>query len=109
MNGLSNNIAVSSGRGEEAMTKRTPHGEMIIITINLPETYIDYIRELNDWGNTPSRSEYIRKAVANQIEEDLKTKRYMESVIKAKHGDNNLITLPNEDGNITTYRILREA
>ena len=91
------------------MTKRIPHGEMCIVTINLPESSLDYMRKLNEFGFTPSRSEYVRRAVSNQIEEDLKTKRYMEAVIKTTKKDNNLITLPGMDGNVITYRILREA
>ena len=67
------------------------------------------MRKLNEYGFTPSRSEYVRRAVSNQIEEDLKTQRYMESVIKTTKEDNCLITIPDMDGNVTTYRILREA
>ena len=88
------------------MTKRTPHGDLIIVTVNLPEKYLDYIQELNEWGNTPSRSEYVRKAVANQIEADFKTKRYIESIVDSK--DESLVRIPDMNGKITTYKVLKD-
>ncbi len=46
---------------------------MKIITINLPERYIQAIQSLQDMGICPSRSEAIRTALRNFLEEELKT------------------------------------
>lgn len=45
---------------------------MKIITINLPERYIQAIQSLQDMGICPSRSEAIRTALRNFLEEELK-------------------------------------
>ena len=58
------------------------HGELKIITINIPLEHLKYVQQLMDWGKVPSRSEYVRTAVANQIENDMKTKKYIKKVIK---------------------------
>ena len=44
---------------------------MKIITINLPETYLEAIQTLNDLGIYPSRSEAIRRALRNFLEDEL--------------------------------------
>ena len=43
-----------------------------IITINLPEKYLAAIQTLNDLGIYPSRSEAIRIALGDFLEEELK-------------------------------------
>jgi len=53
------------------MTISKRHGKMIIITVNIPEIYLKYVQQLMDKGVCPSRSEYIRWSVANQINRDL--------------------------------------
>ncbi len=45
---------------------------MKIITINLPEKYLDAIQILNDKGIYPSRSEAIRVALADFLPHELK-------------------------------------
>jgi Arc/MetJ-type ribon-helix-helix transcriptional regulator len=45
---------------------------MKIITINLPEKYLAAIQTLNDLGIYPSRSEAIRIALGDFLEEELK-------------------------------------
>ena len=44
---------------------------MKIITINLPEKYLEAIQTLNDLGIYPSRSEAIRTALSEFLEEEL--------------------------------------
>ncbi|KKK43916.1 hypothetical protein LCGC14_0500670 [marine sediment metagenome] len=45
---------------------------MKIITINLPEKYLDAIQILNDMNLYPSRSEAIRTALNNFLNKELK-------------------------------------
>lgn len=45
---------------------------MKIITINLPELYLSSIQILNDLGVYPSRSEAIRMALKDFLEDELK-------------------------------------
>jgi Arc/MetJ-type ribon-helix-helix transcriptional regulator len=45
---------------------------MKIITINLPEKYLEAIQILNDMGVYPSRSEAIRKALNDFLTKELK-------------------------------------
>lgn len=45
---------------------------MKIITINLPEKYLQAIQILNDMGLYPSRSEAIRTALNNFLSNELK-------------------------------------
>jgi Arc/MetJ-type ribon-helix-helix transcriptional regulator len=45
---------------------------MKIITINLPEKYLEAIQTLNDLGIYPSRSEAIRAALSEFLDDELK-------------------------------------
>ncbi len=45
---------------------------MKIITINLPEKYLEAIQTLNDLGVYPSRSEAIRCALSQFLTDELK-------------------------------------
>ena len=45
---------------------------MKIITINLPEKYLEAIQTLNDLGMYPSRSQAIRTALSQFLDEELK-------------------------------------
>jgi antitoxin ParD1/3/4 len=45
---------------------------MKIITINLPEKYLEAIQTLNDLGVYPSRSEAIRTALSQFLDHELK-------------------------------------
>ncbi len=47
-------------------------GKMKIITINLPEKYLQAIQILNDMGVYPSRSEAIRIALHDFLSNELK-------------------------------------
>ncbi|MFX0043838.1 MAG: ribbon-helix-helix domain-containing protein [Candidatus Hodarchaeota archaeon] len=51
---------------------------MKIITINLPEKYLDAIQTLNDLGIYPSRSEAIRIALHNFLTNELKMYKDLE-------------------------------
>ena len=44
---------------------------MRIITINLPEKYLDAIQVLNDLGLYPSRSEAIRAALGDFLKDEI--------------------------------------
>jgi Arc/MetJ-type ribon-helix-helix transcriptional regulator len=46
---------------------------MKIITINLPEKYIDAIKELTEMGKYPNRSKAIRIALKEFLSEELQT------------------------------------
>lgn len=48
---------------------------MQIITINLPEKYLDAIQILNDLGLYPSRSEAIRQALYDFLSKEIKMYR----------------------------------
>lgn len=51
---------------------------MKIITINLPEKYLDAIQVLNDAGIYPSRSEAIRIALRDFLNNELKMDQQLE-------------------------------
>jgi Arc/MetJ-type ribon-helix-helix transcriptional regulator len=51
---------------------------MKIITINLPEKYLSAIQTLNDLGIYPSRSEAIRIALRDFLNEELKMDQDLE-------------------------------
>lgn len=53
---------------------------MKIITINLPQQYIDAIQILNDLGIFPSRSETIRIALKNFLSDELELYKILEDV-----------------------------
>jgi len=65
------------------VTKRQPHGKMCIVTINLPEKYLLYIKKLTEWGITPSRSEYIRSMAKEIIKKDFEFIKKVDEVIEA--------------------------
>lgn len=52
--------------------KKNSEKKMKIITINLPEKYLSAIQTLNDYGIYPSRSEAIRIALRDFLNEELK-------------------------------------
>ena len=51
---------------------------MKIITINLPEKYLEAIQTLNDLGIYPSRSEAIRIALQDFLTDELKMYKDLE-------------------------------
>lgn len=65
--------------------------ELKIVTCNIPKKHLKYIETLCRWGITPSRSEYVRRAISKQIEDDLRTKRYIDEVIETIDEDTILI------------------
>lgn len=69
------------------MTKRQNYRDeehdLKIVTCNIPKKHLEYIRKLLEWGIVPSRSEYVRHAIADQISRDFETKKYVEEVIEA--------------------------
>ena len=58
------------------------HGELKVITINVPRLDLYYIQKFQDIGIVHSRSEWIRNAIRNQINADLETVRYEKAVIE---------------------------
>ena len=80
------------------MTKMPRHGELKIITCNLSVEHLKYIQQLLDWGLVPSRSEYVRTAVANQVRNDFETKRYVETVIEETINAKKYIKIPGYNG-----------
>lgn len=52
-----------------------------IMTVNIPMRYRAYIIKLIKMGLEPSISEYIRKAVKNQISMDTRTLEYMDKLL----------------------------
>lgn len=67
---------------------------MKIITINLPEKYLQAIQILNDMGLYPSRSEAIRIALGNFLNKELKMFKELEDdsfkmLIRSKSSNNN--------------------
>ncbi|KKL72195.1 hypothetical protein LCGC14_2087330 [marine sediment metagenome] len=67
---------------------------MKIITINLPEKYLQAIQILNDMGLYPSRSEAIRIALGNFLDNELKMFKELEDdsfkmLIRSKSSNNN--------------------
>ena len=74
--------------------------ELKIVTCNFPIKHINYIKKLIEYGLVPSRSEYVRRAVGNQIADDLKTKRYVEDVMvgKIKLDPSKYIKIPGYNG-----------
>ena len=57
------------------------HGKMRIVTVNIPKPYLKHIQRLLDIGLCPSRSEYIRWAVGNQITRDFEREKKMAELI----------------------------
>ena len=51
-------------------TKDGPNPELKVITCNIPKPYLIYIDKLMKKGICPSRSEYFRRAVGEQILRD---------------------------------------
>lgn len=82
-----------------------------IVTVNIPQKYLDFIAKLQEWGITPSRSEYVRIAVMKQITEDLKIASTISFITKETKEalDPTCIRVPNKDGSYTKYNFLREA
>jgi len=78
---------------------------MAIVTVNLPKKMIKIIEKIRVWGLTPSRSEYVRNAVREAINVDLKFMDKVDAVIESE--EPNTIRIPNGDGTYTTHQILR--
>lgn len=67
---------------------------MKIITINLPEKYLQAIQILNDMGVYPSRSEAIRNALSDFLTKELKMFKDLDEesfkmLIRSKSNKNN--------------------
>ncbi len=78
------------------------HGELKIITINVPRLDLYYIQKLMDVGLVPSRSEYIRNAVRNQINRDLELVRFQKNVMEEKEeffDPKKFVRVPGYNGN----------
>jgi Arc/MetJ-type ribon-helix-helix transcriptional regulator len=86
-------------------TSISEEDNMKVVTINLPKPYLAYIKTLMDWGITPSRSEYVRRAVEDKIREDMKLRLYIDEVIEAS--DEDTVWIPAGDGTRRKHKILR--
>ncbi len=81
------------------------YNKMKIITVNIPKHYLKYIDYLiREIGIAPSRSEFIRWSIGNQINRDLKQLEKMEEMMdKVK----NLRSKLKKDGVFDTYDKLK--
>lgn len=62
----------STKKTKKTKKKRGMKKSMKIITINLPERYLEAIQTLNDLGVYPSRSEALRAALRDFLAKELK-------------------------------------
>lgn len=83
--------------------------ELRIITVNIPKKYLEYIKKLQEWGLTPSRSEYIRNVVMRQIKEDLDLAKSIDHIIQPEIDPKLYVRVPNGDGTSKIYNRIREA
>lgn len=90
-------------KGNGVLDGANPH--MKIVTIYIPEKYHQFIEKLIEWGEVPSRSEYIRHATEKAIKEDLKFMNEVDTVIESPNPD--LIRIPIGDGTFKTHKIIR--
>lgn len=84
-------------------------GETKIVTVNLPEIDLAYIEKfISDTRLVPSRSEYVRVALRNQIIKDLEMIQIEKKVIKddIKIDPNKFVSIPGYNGN-KMVRIVR--
>ena len=85
--------------------------KMCIITLNVPENYVDiidkYLCSFN-YGFYTSRSEFIRTAINNQLEKDLGIMDYIANKVeKYENQDTQTIRIPYENGESKLYKIVR--
>ena len=80
---------------------RDPDNEMTIVTINLPGKDLRYIKKLLSEGIVPSRSEYVRNAVRNQINADLEVQKFKDAILedKIKLDPKKFVRIPGYNGN----------
>lgn len=64
--------------------QRGPKGSMNIVTINVPQIYLDFIEVLTNVkdGVFPSRSEFVRVAISKEVELQIKLLNDTKSLIK---------------------------
>ncbi len=78
------------------------HGELKIITINVPRLDLYYIQKFMDAGLVPSRSEYVRNAIRNQINADFETVRFEKRVVEGTEkrlDPEKFVRIPGYNGN----------
>lgn len=96
----------SVGRYSKGGNVTGSNPKMKIMTINVPEPYIKYIEKFIEYGLIPSRSEWIRTAMKEQIREDL---YFIETL--EKETDNfdpkKYVRIPNGDGTYKSHKIVR--
>ena len=88
---------------------------MKIITINVPDMFIDYFQCLLDIGLYPSRSEAIRVAIRRFIFDELKmskklleeNNRIREEYKNTMNGNHQMVCIPIDDNNVKIRKILR--
>ncbi len=55
---------------------------MRVITVNVPERHLDYIKREQEKGLISSRSEWVRKAVQHYIEFDMNLNEFLDNSIE---------------------------
>ena len=58
---------------------------MRVVTVKLPESYLEIIDRLVDWGKYASRGEFIRTAVRKLIDEELAKEGMWRELRKRRH------------------------
>lgn len=84
-------------------------GDLKIVTINVPLLDLKVIdRFINVLTITPSRSEYCRIAIKNQIEKDIKIMEKKQDIAKlrGRYDPTKFVYIPNYNGD-RAFRILR--
>lgn len=79
-----------------------------IVTVNLPEIDLEYIEMIIKVGFVPSRSEYVRVAVRNQINADIERINSQEGIIneEIRLDPERFVRVPGYNGN-KPLKILR--
>lgn len=81
---------------------------MKIVTVNVPESYIDLMSKLVGPDRLYfSRSELIRAAVRDFIKKELKIAENLIKWIPPERDDDTIAKIPNGDGSYTTVNILK--
>lgn len=81
-------------------------GTMINISAYIPSAHKEVIAKYTKKGIYASLCEFIRVAVKNQINSELKNYKMLKAIIESK--DPTKITVRNEDGTTITYKRVRK-
>lgn len=67
---------------------------MKIVTINLPEPFIDALAKLTEYGLYPSRSEAIRVALRDFLSKELQIAQKLKEIHDEKKEEKKLVATP---------------